>query len=48
MKKQLKVATARCPVSGADKAFCGNSEEKGVLGGWWAGEAFSEELRGDL
>lgn len=48
MKKQLKLATARCPVRGTDRAFYGNAEEDGTPGDWWAGEAFSEELRGDL
>lgn len=48
MKRQLKVATARCQMSGSNRAFYRNAEEEGILGGWRAGEAFLEELRDDL
>lgn len=48
VKKQLKVATARCQMSGSDRAFYRNAEEEGVPGGWQAGEAFFELLRDNL
>lgn len=45
VKKQLKLATARCPVRGTDRAFYSNAEEDGIPGDVGRGGIFRRAER---